>query len=395
MTTVLCLASFFKGLQLLTAYHRLGCRIVVVASMALRDQPWPEDCIDDLHFVPDMADIPSLLKGVNYLGREERFDLVVPMEEYCVEAAATLRAHLGCPGFDETTARRVRDKYTMRRRAHECGIPVPEFELVLNYQRIGEYLHSVPGPWVIKPRAEGGAVQIHKVNDQEAAWQVVHQLGDDQSRHLIERFVPGDVCHVDSVINHGKPVVSVASRYGKPPFDVWNGGGVFMSSTVGADDPLQKRLLALNEEVIEAMGLDWGAAHVEFIHGRDGQLYFLEIGARVCGANLDRLVWAASGVDLFFEQARVDMCRFRGEPYTLNPERQLNAGLLVCLSKDQHPDLSFCDSEEVVWKLRKDYHAGMVVASPASDRVSHLMREYSERLAAEHLAVMPPALKPT
>lgn len=395
MTTVLCLASYFKGLQLLTAYRQLGCRVVVIAGMDLRDQPWPEDCIDDIHFMPDMYDLTTLIKGVSYLAREERFDRVVPMEEYCMAGAAALRAHLGISGIDETTARRVRDKFIMRGRAKECGIPVPAFELVLNRSKLAEFAEKVEGPWLIKPRAEAGAVKIEKIHNADEMWEAVSELGDDESNYLIEDFIPGDVCHVDSVIHKGKPVVSVASRYGKPPFDVWNGGGVFMSSTVPDNDPLQARLLELNKKVVSAMGIEWGVSHVEFIHGKDGELYFLELGARVCGANLDRLVWAASGIDLFYEQARVDLANFRGEKYTLKRTQERHAGLLVCLTAEKEPDLGGVAAKDVVWTLKKDYHAGVVVAAPTAKKVADLMKKIGQRLADEHLAVLPAADRPT
>lgn len=395
MTTVLCLASYFKGLRLLPAYRDLGCRTVVVAGADLRDKPWADHPVDELHFVHDINDVPSLIRGVSYLARDRAIDLVVPMEEYMVDVAATVRAHLGCPGMTETTARWVRDKYAMRRRAAECGIPVPDFELVLNFERLDAFTRRVAPPWVVKPRGEGGAVQIHKVHDAERLWEVVHDLGDEQSRHLVEAYIPGDVCHVDSILHDGRVVVATANRYGKPPFDVWQGGGVFLSRTVPHHDPLRDELLDLNRRVVEAMGLQRGAAHVEFIHCREtNRLYFLEIGARVCGANLDQLTRASIGVDLFYEAVRSELAMFRGEPYHLVPDRELEAGLLVCLTRDERPDLSFCQVPELAWSWNDDYHAGVVVASPSSERVDVLLHSIGERLAEEHLAVMPPARKP-
>ena len=395
MNTVLCLASYFKGLQLLTAYRQLGCRIVVIAGMDLRDQPWPEEIVDELHFIPDVTDVPNLIKGVSYLARETQFDRVVPLEEYCMAAAASVRAHLGISGIEETTARRFRDKYTMRCRARDRGIPVPAFELLLNNQRLAEFAESVPGLWLIKPRAEAGAVKIQKVHNAEEMWEVANSLGDDESNYLIEDFIPGEVCHVDSVIHQGEPVFALPSRYGKPPFDVWNGGGVFMSSTVPNPDPLRERLLEQNRQLIAAMGIEWGVTHAEFIHGENGELYFLEIAARVCGANLDRMVWAASGVDLFYEQARVDLCNFRGERYSLKKPKSRHAGLLECLTSVKEPQLGLEEMKEVVWQLDKDYHAGVVLAASTGKKVKQLLDDLSRKLAEEHLAVLPAADRPT
>jgi hypothetical protein len=134
-----------------------------------------------------------------------------------------------------------------------------------------------------------------------------------------------------------------------------------------------------------------GVTHTEFIKGEeDGRYYFLETAARVGGANIAEMVQFATGVDLWSEWASIELSKVRGQMYE-RPEYQQNyAGILVCLSRQEYPDLSTYNDPEVVWKLHKKNHAGLIVASESQTRVEELLFAYSRRFANEFLAVAPP-----
>ena len=391
MKTVLCLTNFFKGHRLLESFKALGCRTLLVGTTRVRHDLWQSNQVDEKFFVHDFVDEPALLNAITYLARDREIDLVVPLEEYAVETASKVRAHLGLPGPNEGVTRRSRDKLTMRLLARAAGIPVPDFCPFINRAAVGRYLQDVPGPWMVKPRAEGGAVQIRKLNHPDEVWQVFEELGDRRSCHLIESFVPSQVYHVDSVVHGGKVLVACAGQYGTPPFDVWHGGGVFTSRTVPKRHKLYKALLAMNEKIISAVGIQQGVNHVEFL-GRGDQVYFLEIGARVAGSNLDRLTTAATGLDLFMESARLELDWLDPGSYQLPKTFRKEAGIILCLSRDKDPDSAFCcDHPEVVWTLSKDHHAGCVVASPKSERIDELVDIIRGNLQRDHLAVLPGA----
>jgi biotin carboxylase len=389
MTTVLLLTNFFKGHRLLESFKALGCRTLLVGTARVRHDAWACEHVDEKFFVHDFQEEPALLNAITYLARDREIDLVVPLEEYAVETASKVRAHLGLPGPDEGITRRARDKLAMRLTARAAGIPVPEFSAFVNRAAVASFLERVPGPWMVKPRMEGGSVQIRKLRHADEVWQCFEELGDRRSYHLIESFVPGQVYHVDSVVHAGKVLMALPGQYGAPPFDVWHGGGVFSSRTVAGDHPLFATLLDLNEKVISAVGVQQGVNHVEFL-GLGDRAYFLEIGARVAGSNLDRLTTAATGIDLFLESARLDLDWLQGGRYALPKTFRKEAGIVLCLSRDKSPcDTFCCDYPEVVWTLSKDHHAGCVVASPSSDRIEELVGAIRGNLERDHLAVMP------
>src|SRR5437868_4404493 len=203
--TILCLASYEKGQEFLRECKRQGCRVLLLTSLSLKDKAdWPREAIDEIFYMPDVDkqwNMDDTIKSVSFVARTEQIDRIVPLDDFDLEKAATLREHLRVPGMGETTSRHFRDKLAMRIQAHEYGISVPPFAQVLNHDKLREYLTRTPGPWVLKPRSSASAIGIRKINDAAELWPMLDQLGDQQSHHVLEKFVPGDVYHVDSIVS--------------------------------------------------------------------------------------------------------------------------------------------------------------------------------------------------
>ena len=183
---------------------------------------------------------------------------------------------------------------------------------------------------------------------------------------------------------------AAVSRYGRPPLEVYHGGGVFVTKSVSADSPDGKALLKANRQLLKDFGMVRGATHAEFIKGEDGQFYFLEVAARVGGANIDLLVEAATGVNLWKEWARVELADISGSAYSVKPDRRNAAGLLVCLAREAKPDLGGYEDPEVVWRMDKKQHAGLLLSSESQDRIDALLDAYTRRFGEDFLAVAPP-----
>lgn len=230
---------------------------------------------------------------------------------------------------------------------------------------------------------------IKKAHSADEVWHWVNELGDKQSFFLLERFVPGDVYHVDAIVSEKEIVFMQANKYGRPPLSVSHQGGVFISRKLPDEAAETKTLHALNRQFLTSTGIVRGITHTEYILGEDGRFYFLETAARVGGANLADMIFFASGVNLWAEWARLEAASARGEQYQLPPVRHDYAGILICLARQEWPDMSGYQDPEVVWRIDKAYHAGLVVASPDQARVEQLLQVYSERFAHDFLTVGP------
>ena len=283
--TMLCLASYEKGEAFLRECKRQGCRVLLITVEKLRDAAWPRDAIDEVFYMPDGYSRDDIIKGVSFLARTQNIDRIVPLDEYDQETAALLREHLRNPGMGDTTARYFRDKLAMRVKARTEDILVPDFVHVLNYDRLREFMSRVSPPWVLKPRSEAASMGIKKISASDELWPLLDALGDRQSFYVLEQYLPGDIYHVDSIVFSRRVMFAVHHQYGHPPMDV-SLGGIFTTRKIPRDSPDATALDSLNREVIEKLGLVRGVTHAEFIKGRaDGRFYFLEIAARVGGAN--------------------------------------------------------------------------------------------------------------
>jgi hypothetical protein len=392
--TILCLASEYKGVPFIRECKRQGCRVLLLVAEEYLHYDWPWDDIDDHFYMPELSKQPDVTYAVSYLARSHPIERIVALDDYDVATAASLREHLRLPGLGESVARHFRDKLAMRVRAQAQGIRVPAFTGLFNYDRLRAFMAEVPPPWVLKPRFEAGAVGIRKLQAAEAVWRALDELGNQQSFYLLEQFVPGDVYHVDSIMAEGQAVFAVASRYGAPPLAVTTGGGIFNTRILHNEAAETAVLRTQNEKLLQTLQLAQGVAHTEFIRSHaDDEFYFLETAARVGGANIDKMVEAATGIVLWQEAARLVLADLRGQPYQLPPHRQEYAGLIICLARQEQPDLSAYQDEEIVWRLPKAYHAGLLVASPSAARVEELLASYNDRFARDFLAVGQPKVE--
>ena len=394
--TLLCLASYHKGFEFLREAKRQGCRVLLVTSGSLRDAEWPRESLDDIFYINDDKKrwkMEDLILGASHLARKVTVDRIVPLDDFDLEKASALREHLRVPGMGETTMRHFRDKLAMRVKAQDDGLPVPAFVHVLNEERMREFCGRVPPPWFLKPRHQAGAIGIRKIEDEAQMWEVTESLGDERSYFLLEEYVAGDVCHVDSIVYERQLLAAIPSLYGTPPFDVSHGGGVFTTRLMARDSRDAADVLDLNERVLTSLGLVRGVSHSEYIRSRDGRVVFLETSARVGGAHIADLIEAATGINMWAEWAKIEVAGGK-EPYSVPAMRSDYAGLLVSLARQDAPDLSAYSDPEIVWRLEKPNHVGLIVRSPSLSRVNELLASYTERFKQDFTAALPAALTP-
>jgi hypothetical protein len=388
--TILCITSYEKGQDFLRECAESGARTILLTVEKLRDAAWPRDILAGLHLMPSL-DVPDYaLNGVSYLARTERIERIVALDEFDMELAALLREHLRIGGTGVTATRAVRDKLVMRELAHAAGIQVPEFTGVVHHADIAQYVQRVPGPWVLKPRTQASAIGIRKVNEAAELWPILESLGDMQSHHLLERFIPGDVYHVDGIVHGAEIQFAEFHRYAQPPFDVMHAGGIFCSRTIERDGAEERALRPDLVRLTDAVGLRDGVFHAEFIRSREtGAFHFLEIAARVGGAHIADMVVASTGANLWREWARLELALARGVRYSPPPLHRDYAGVVISLARQEWPDLTTYDDPEIVWRLKRRHHAGLVIRSDDGVRVEQQLSSYMRRFNDDFHAALP------
>jgi len=392
---ILCLTTYEKGQSFMRQCAAMGCKVLLLTLEKHRNGDWPRDILEEIVYMPGGLTQEQITNTVTYLARGRKFTRLLALDEFDMEIAAHLREHMRIPGMGRTTVTHFRDKLAMRGEAQRAGALVPEFVGILNYDDLRAYMGSVPAPWVLKPRAEASAIGIRKIHEPEQLWRTLDELGDRQSYYLLERFVPGDIFHVDSITSEREVLFTAVSRYGKPPMKVMHEGGVFTTRVIDRTSPDAKTLTGINGELIPSMGMVRGVTHAEYIRGEDGRYYFLEVAARVGGAFIADVIIQATGVDLWAEWARIEVSNLRGVPYRLPEVNEQYAGSVLCLARTEYPDTSMFDAPEIVHRMKKHHHAGLIVRSDDPSRVQAILEDYSEQFMHRFLATAPVPDKPT
>jgi hypothetical protein len=390
--TFICISNYFKGADFLINLKNLGNKVYLVTSEKLRNSPWPNEHIDEIFYMEgqDMDwNLEHLLLGVGNLMKSTKIDAIVALDDYDVEKATYLRENLRIDGMGQTTGRYFRDKLAMRMRAKSCGIPIPNFCSLFNDHDINTFADTIPAPWVLKPRSEASANGIIKIFDKENLWIHINEMGNNRFKYLLEQFKPGDVYHCDSLILDRKILFSMTSKYLATPMEISQGGGVFRSANIAYNSEDDKAIKAVNEQVLKGFGLKHGAAHTEFIKCKeDGKIYFLETSSRVGGAHIAEMVAEASNINLWKEWAAIEDSLVKETKYILPKVKKEYAGIVLTLSKYQHPDLSSFSDPEVCFRVPLDYHAGLIVKSDKQERVLELLNTYTDRFVNDFTAIV-------
>jgi hypothetical protein len=394
--SIFCISSYEKGQAFLREAARQGAQVTLLTVDKLRDADWPRDILAEILTMPDSLTPDQLLNTVCYVARTRRIDRIVALDEFDVEGAAMLREHMQLPGLGQTLSRCFRDKFAMRSKARQKGIRVPEFCGVFNHDDLRAFMRDVPGPWLLKPRMNAAAIGIKPIQSEAGLWPVLDELGDLQSHYVLERFLAGEVFHVEGVTWNGKLLCSIPCAYGRPPMQTMHQGGVFTTRTLPPESPDGAALIEIHQQLIERFGLTDGVTHSEFIKSSaDGKFYFLETAARVGGAYIADMVEFATGINPWVEWARMEVARASGVEYTLPALKQDFAGAVISLARQDEPDLSAYTDPEIALKLHKAHHAGLLLVSTLEQRTRELVESYSRRFVDDFLAVVAAPDKPT
>lgn len=391
---ILCISRFFKGGDFMTGAKAAGHHVYLLTSNQLDKSPWPWESLEDVFYMVEdshgLWNHEHLIAGLAYKMRSIKFDILVALDDFDVEHVAFLREYFRIPGMGETTARYFRDKLAMRIKAQTEGINVPAFTPLFHDADIHSFAERVAPPWIVKPRMQASAAGLKKIYSVDELWKHLKYLGEDRHEYLMEKFAPGDVYHVDALTVDGKVVFASVSGYLDTPFEVAHGGGIFRSVTLDKNSADYNELKRINEHVMSAFGMQYSASHTEFIKGKeDGKFYFLETASRVGGAHIAEMVEFASGINLWKEWARIEIASKTNKQYKLPKVKDNHAGIIVSLCRFKNPDTAEFNDKEIVWRLKKEHHIGLILHSKDRNRIATLLTAYTERIRKDFHASAP------
>jgi hypothetical protein len=252
--------------------------------------------------VPDLSDwahVRTCAQGIE--ARHGRVDVVLALSEYDLDLGASLRELLGVEGPRPADVRRVRDKVTMKSLVAQAGLRVPRFVTVDDADSVRRFAEAVQLPVILKPRTGWDSQGVYLVKSAAGLEKVLSDPSLDG--YECEEFVDGRMYHVDGIVKDGSVRALRSSRLLGSCLDFALGSP--FGSVANDDEDLERRFAGYAERIAAALGMGTSAFHLEVFRtapagpGEHDDLVFLEVGARVGGAQIPFVWREVYGVDLF------------------------------------------------------------------------------------------------
>lgn len=237
--------------------------------------------------------------------------------EVAMPALGLINETLGLHGPDRSTVVRATNKIHMRRAFEAGGAPSPESIGASTWPEARDALRRIGRPCIVKPSRNSGSrgvTLIHTKDGEDAITCAFDRALRESRDHsvVIEQYVDGPEFSVEILIwNRQSRVLAVTDKVttGAPHF-VETGH----SQPTRLDGTCRDRVIQAAVQGVEALGLDWTAAHAEVKLSAGGP-YLMEIGARLGGDYITtELVPRSTGVDMVGSAIRLAL----GEPPDLS-----------------------------------------------------------------------------
>ncbi len=231
------------------------------------------------------------------------FDAVLCLVEIRLIEAARLAKRLGLPFLNPDSAALLRDKFSVRQRLLARGLPQPEFALAESDAEIDTAVSRLGLPVLIKPADGYGSQNIVVLRHGEDLDPLLSPLGHlfpcnadyglgvrSNDRLLVERYMRGTLIGCDTFSADGDHrLLGVHEKLVSEPPSFALRGCTF-TPRAAQHAAIERHVFAL----LDAVGFDWGAAHVELMLTAAGPR-LVEINPRLVGARIPRLLACALG----------------------------------------------------------------------------------------------------
>jgi hypothetical protein len=248
---------------------------------------------------------PSLLEAVQNVQRREWVDRLEASVEAHILPAARVREACSIPGTSYRTAFLCRDKPAMKDALREAGVPCAQSRGVSSVQELRIFAAEVGFPIVLKPRSAAGASGTVRVDSERELESVSVEQGLDRGASVAaEEFIEGHEGFYDTLAVAGNVVHDFISHYYPVVLEAMRARWISpqIVTTNRVDSSGYDEVKKMGARVIEALGIETSATHMEWFFGPKG-LKFSEIGCRPPGVGVWDLYSAANDFDIYREWA--------------------------------------------------------------------------------------------
>lgn len=294
--------------EFVRALAQAGARVTAIGEAPA--QALPGDVRQHLHGyeqVPSVVHERSLFDAVRRVQDREWVDRLEATVEAHVLPAARVREACEIPGTSVRTAFLCRDKPAMKEALRAADIPCARSTGANSADDVRAFAEEVGFPLVLKPSDAAGAAGTYRVSNAEELEDAIRATGVEGGvPTAVEEFIEGHEAFYDTLTCNGDVVHDFISHYYPGVLEAmrtrWISPQIVTTNRVDAEDYAQ--VVELGKRVIEVLGIETSATHMEWFFGPKG-LKFSEIGCRPPGVRVWDIYGAANDLDLYTEWAKL------------------------------------------------------------------------------------------
>jgi len=211
---------------------------------------------------------------------------------------------LGLIGNSLECTRVTTNKFAMRECLSQGGLQCPKYTKSADLQEIlsdcGDF------PLIVKPTDRSGSRGVTKVSSEKELELAIVRAASESfiSEHIVEQFITGREYSVEMISWQGEHhflQITEKETSGEPYY-------VEKAHHQPAALPvvMKEKIIALIKKSLTCLGIEFGASHSEILLTAEGNIYIVEIGARMGGDYIgSHLVQLSTGYD--FVQGVIDI----------------------------------------------------------------------------------------
>ena len=270
---ILVLGAGSLQVPLIQTVKSRGYRAIVVSLY--EDEPGMQ--IADEKVIADFCDEDIIL---DYALKYDICGILTDQTDIPVRTVAYVAEKMNLPGIGYETACIFTNKFLMREKCQELGIPTIRFRLaygigdaILFYEEIGRDV-------ILKPINNQGSKGVYRISSLDELY-AKYQEAERYSRGepiLVEEYIAGEEMVIEALTYNGvtEGLICGDTYYFNIP-DTFSAKQRLFPSCKNSS--LIDKALSLNKTIVEGFGLKNGITHGEYIISKE-QIYLIEIAAR-------------------------------------------------------------------------------------------------------------------
>ncbi|MCX5790441.1 MAG: ATP-grasp domain-containing protein [Elusimicrobia bacterium] len=294
--------------------RELGVKVVLI------DKPgsWAKDLVEEYIPVdttkPETARAEALKKLLRSARKSGEIDGITTFWEDDVMLTSKLARDLGLRYHPEAAAETARNKFELREKMSEAGLPTPSFAMLKSRADLERQLErGFPFPAVLKPARGAAAMGVMKVGSADEARAAYEKIVKEINPELDAIFAQGSEVLMDEYLDGHEGDADIVWQGGRAVYesvtDNWPTREPYFLAT-GSSLPSrlltkaqQREALDLAEKTLAALKFSDGVFHVEFkvtskgprlieVNARPGGVYVVPWNLAVNGGKVERLEMA-------------------------------------------------------------------------------------------------------